>query len=85
MTHVVTEACFGCKYLDCVEVCPVDAFKEGENMIYIDPEICIDCTKCVAECPVEAIFAEEDVPENQKEFIVLNAEMSKCCPTRNHK
>ena len=77
MTYVVTESCIKCKYTDCVEVCPVDAFREGPNFLAIDPGECIDCTLCVAECPVEAIFAEEDVPEGQRAFIALNAELSR--------
>lgn len=80
MTHVVTEPCFGCKYTDCVTVCPVDCFYEGEQMLYIDPEECIDCQQCVSECPVEAIFQEDDVPEQWQDFIQLNAEMVKQCP-----
>ena len=63
MTYVVTETCIKCKYTDCVDVCPVDCFREGPNMLVIDPDECIDCTLCVAECPVEAIFAEDDVPD----------------------
>ena len=77
MTYVVTESCIKCKYTDCVDVCPVDCFREGPNMLVIDPDECIDCTLCVAECPVEAIFAEDDVPDAQKEFTALNAELSK--------
>ena len=77
MTFVVTESCIKCKYTDCVDVCPVDAFREGPNFLAIDPDECIDCTLCVAECPVEAIFAEEDVPEGQRAFIALNAELSR--------
>lgn len=80
MAFVVTQACFGCKYTDCVLVCPVDAFREGEQMLYIDPDVCIDCGLCPAECPVEAIFQDTDVPAEQQEFIALNAEMSKQCP-----
>lgn len=80
MAHVVTSACFGCKYTDCVVVCPTEAFREGEQMLYIDPEECIWCDACIPECPVEAIFAEDDVPEDQHAFIALNAEMSKICP-----
>jgi len=57
MAYVVTESCIKCKYTDCVDVCPVDCFREGPNMLVIDPEECIDCTLCVPECPVEAIFA----------------------------
>ena len=77
MTYIVTESCIKCKYTDCVDVCPVDCFHEGPNMLVIDPEECIDCTLCVAECPVEAIFAEDDVPAEQREFIALNAELSR--------
>ena len=77
MTFVVTESCIKCKYTDCVDVCPVDCFREGPNFLVIDPDECIDCTLCVAECPAEAIFAEEDLPENQLHFTALNAELSK--------
>ncbi|MDY0073444.1 MAG: ferredoxin family protein [Thauera sp.] len=76
MAYVVTEACIRCKYTDCVDVCPVDCFHEGENFLVIDPEECIDCTLCVAECPVEAIYAEDDVPADQQHFIALNAELA---------
>jgi ferredoxin len=61
MTHVVTEACIRCKYTDCVDVCPVDCFREGPNFLTIDPDECIDCAVCIPECPVNAIYAEEDV------------------------
>lgn len=77
MTYVVTESCIKCKYTDCVDVCPVDCFREGPNMLVIDPDECIDCTLCVAECPVEAIFAEDDVPADQQQFTALNAELAK--------
>jgi ferredoxin len=77
MTYVVTESCIRCKYTDCVDVCPVDCFREGPNFLVIDPDECIDCTLCVAECPVEAIFAEDDVPADQQDFKALNAELSK--------
>ena len=76
MAYVVTESCIKCKYTDCVEVCPVDCFREGPNMLVIDPDECIDCTLCVPECPVEAIFEEGDVPEAQKEFIARNRELA---------
>lgn len=80
MTYVVTEACIRCKYTDCVEVCPVDCFREGPNFLVIDPEECIDCTLCVPECPVNAIFAEDDLPPGQEQFLQLNAELSKSWP-----
>ncbi len=76
MAYIVTESCIKCKYTDCVDVCPVDCFREGPNMLVIDPDECIDCTLCVAECPVEAIFAEDDVPDEQKPFIALNRELA---------
>jgi len=77
MTYVVTEACVKCKYTDCVDVCPVDCFCEGPNFLVIDRDECIDCTLCVAECPVEAIYAEDDVLDDQQEFIAINAELAK--------
>ena len=80
MPHVVTEPCFGCKYMDCVTDCPVDAFREGEQMLFIDPESCIDCQQCVSLCPVGAIFAEDDVPDEWHGYIELNAEMAPQCP-----
>jgi ferredoxin len=76
MTFVVTESCIKCKYTDCVEVCPVDCFHEGPNFLVIDPEECIDCTLCEPECPVEAIYPEDDLPDGQEQFIKLNAELS---------
>jgi ferredoxin len=80
MAYIVTEACIKCKYTDCVDVCPVDCFREGPNSLVIDPDECIDCTLCVPECPAEAIFAEDDVPENQRAFIALNAELARQWP-----
>lgn len=80
MTYVVTERCIKCKYTDCVDVCPVDCFREGPDMLVIDPDECIDCTLCVAECPVEAIFAEDDVPSDQQAFIALNRELAALWP-----
>jgi ferredoxin len=77
MTYVVTESCIKCKYTDCVVVCPTDAFREGPNFLAIDPDDCIDCTLCVVECPVDAIFADEDVPIDQVRFIALNVELAR--------
>ena len=79
MAMVVTEPCFGCKYTDCVVVCPVDCFYEGESMLYIHPDECIDCGICVAECPVEAIYHEDDVPTEWNAYIDLNREMAPQC------
>ena len=81
MTHTVTEACIKCKYTDCVDVCPVDCFREGPNFLVIEPDECIDCAVCIPECPVNAIFLEEDVPENQRAFIALNVELARAWPT----
>lgn len=80
MTFVVTENCIKCKYTDCVEVCPVDCFHEGPNFLVIDPIECIDCTLCEPECPAEAIFAEDDVPEEQMHFLEINADLAKIWP-----
>jgi len=80
MTYVVTEACFGCKYTDCVVVCPCDCFREGEQMLFIDPDYCTECDACLHECPVGAIYQEDDVPTELRDFIALNAEMAKICP-----
>lgn len=63
MTFVVTENCVKCKYTDCVDVCPVDCFKEGPNFLVIDPSGCIDCAVCVPECPAEAIVADHEVKD----------------------
>jgi ferredoxin len=81
MTHVVTEPCIKCKYTDCVDVCPVDCFKEGPNMLVIDPDECIDCAVCIPECPVNAIYADVDLPRDQERFTALNAELAKQWPT----
>lgn len=80
MTHVVGESCIGCKYTDCVAICPVECFHEGPNFLVIDPEVCIDCGVCVAECPVEAIFDEKTLPEEQKEYVALNVRLAKEWP-----
>jgi len=80
MAFVVTENCIKCKFTDCVDVCPVDCFHEGPNFLVIDPDECIDCTLCEPECPANAIFAEDEVPEDQQEFIALNAELAKLWP-----
>lgn len=85
MTFVVTEACIRCKYTDCVDVCPVDAFREGPNFLVIDPDDCIDCAVCVPECPVNAIYADEDVPKDQLDFIPLNEELAKGWKTISRK
>ena len=75
MTFIVTESCIKCKYTDCVEVCPVDCFYEGPNMLVIHPDECIDCALCEPECPVDAIVSEDEIPEGQEKFLELNAEL----------
>ena len=74
MTYVVTEACIKCKYMDCVEVCPVDCFYEGENMLVINPSECIDCGVCEPECPAEAILP--DTEPGLEKWLELNATFS---------
>ena len=74
MTYVVTENCIRCKYTDCVDVCPVDCFHEGPNFLVIDPDECIDCSLCVAECPAEAIFP--DTENGLEQWLELNAKYS---------
>ena len=85
MAHIVAEPCFGCKYTDCVVVCPVNCFYEGESMVYISPEECIDCEACVPECPVEAIFQEDALPAEWADYKALNAELAKTCPVITEK
>ena len=80
MAHVICEPCVNCKYTDCVEVCPVECFHEAEKILYIDPAECIDCALCIPECPVEAIFADVDVPDKWKSYIQLNAEQATLFP-----
>jgi ferredoxin len=80
MTYVVTEGCILCKHTDCVDVCPVDCFVEGPNFLAIDPDGCIDCAVCVPECPENAIYAEDDVPDDQRQFIEINTELARLWP-----
>jgi len=80
MAFVITENCINCKFTTCVDVCPVDCFHEGPNFLVIDPDECIDCALCEPECEANAIFSVDEVPENQKMFITLNAELSKKWP-----
>lgn len=85
MAFVVTENCINCKYMDCVEVCPVDCFHEGPNFLAIDPDECIDCTLCEPECPVNAIKSEDDLSSGEQHFVALNAELSAIWPTITEK
>ena len=83
MTTVVTENCKGCRFTDCVSVCPVACFHYDDEMLYIDPDVCIDCSACIPECPVEAIFEEDDIPEGQEGWVEINAE--RCGPAINRR
>ena len=83
MTFVVNQNCIKCKYTDCVEVCPVDCFHEGPNMLAIDPDECIDCTLCEPEFPAEAIKSEDDLTGDEMRRLELNAELSRDWPVIN--
>ena len=85
MTYVVTEDCVDCKYTDCAAVCPVEAFHELPDRLYINPETCIDCDACVPECPVEAIFPEDKVPDDQQHWTPRNAELCVGNPIQTEK
>jgi ferredoxin len=80
MTYVVTDKCIKCKFTDCVEVCPVDAFREGANTLIIDPSICIDCALCEPECPIEAIVSENSSDPMLPEYIQFAEDMSDSWP-----
>jgi anaerobic selenocysteine-containing dehydrogenase/NADPH-dependent glutamate synthase beta subunit-like oxidoreductase/NAD-dependent dihydropyrimidine dehydrogenase PreA subunit len=80
MAYVVTASCLGDRFTKCVDVCPVDAFREGPQMLYIDPQVCIDCNACLTECPVRAIYPDSAVPEPMQDYIELNARMAKQYP-----
>lgn len=85
MTFVVAEPCIKCKYTDCVDVCPVDCFHEGENFLVIDPDECIDCGACEPECPTTAIFAEDDLPEKWADYLEINARLAPDWPVISQK
>ena len=76
MTYIVNDKCIKCKLTDCVEVCPVDCFYEGPEFLVIDPDECIDCGLCVPECPIEAIYPDDELPKDQIEFIEINLKLS---------
>jgi len=80
MTYIVTENCIQCKHTECVDICPADAFREGQNFLVIDPDECVDCGLCVPECPEDAIIAESDSTDADKVFIELNAELAQQWP-----
>ena len=83
MTFIVIDNCKDCRFTDCVAVCPVDCFHSDNDMLYIDPEECIDCGACVPECPGEAIYEESQVPEDKVEWIAINAEKAPKLPVIN--
>ena len=83
MTFLVTDNCIKCKYTDCVEVCPVDCFHEGANMLVIDPDECIDCSLCEPECPVDAIVPEDDVDDER--WFEINSEYARQWPVLTRK
>jgi ferredoxin len=85
MTYVVTENCHLCRFTDCVVVCPVDCFHADDEMLYIDPDECIDCGACVPECPVEAIFPEDELPDDQKKWLEINTEKAPGLPVITEK
>ncbi|MCV2403379.1 ferredoxin family protein [Marinomonas sp. C2222] len=85
MAFIVTDNCIRCKYTDCVEVCPVDCFYEGPNFLAINPDECIDCSLCEPECPANAIFSEDELPEEQEVFLDLNRDLSMIWPNISEK
>lgn len=85
MTFVVTSNCNGCRFTDCVAVCPVDCFHGDDTMLYIDPDTCIDCGACVPECPVEAIFDEGSLPEDLSIWLSINEQRARHLPVVNTK
>lgn len=85
MTTVVTDNCLRCRFTDCVTVCPVACFHGDEEMLYIDPGVCIDCSACVPVCPVHAIFEEKDLPADKHEWIAINAERAPDLPVIDEK
>jgi len=80
MTFVVTEKCIKCRYTDCVDVCPVDCFYEGENMLVINPDECIDCGVCEPECPIEAIKSEEELAPGEEKWLEINTKFGSIWP-----
>lgn len=85
MTFVVTDNCMGCRFADCVAVCPVDCFHGDDDMLYIDPGVCVDCGACEPVCPVEAIYEETQLPDDKKSWITVNAERAPGLPVINQK
>ncbi|OGA51273.1 MAG: ferredoxin [Betaproteobacteria bacterium RIFCSPLOWO2_12_FULL_62_13] len=80
MAIVVTDNCRGCRFTECVSVCPVACFHADDEMVYIDPGVCIDCMACIPVCPVQAIFSADELPEDRKHWIAMNAERAATFP-----
>ncbi len=85
MTTLVTDNCQRCRFTDCVTVCPVACFHGDAEMLYIDPNVCIDCGACVPECPVHAIYEEKDLPDDKRHWIAINAERAPNLPVVEEK
>ncbi len=85
MSYIVTQHCVDCKYTDCVAVCPVDAFHEGERTLYINPDTCVNCDACVPACPVEAIYSEENLPSQYQAYVKINVDGCVSNPVINQK
>ena len=85
MTHVVTENCVDCRFTDCVVTCPVSCFHADARRVYIDPDVCIDCSACIPACPVQAIVEEFDLADEQREWLALNAERARALPVVSDK
>jgi ferredoxin len=85
MTHVVTDNCRNCRFTECVNICPVECFHLGEEMVYIDPDICIDCGGCIPVCPVQAIYDEVVIPEDKSEWVEKNKTLSATYPVMSRK
>ena len=85
MTYVVADNCRLCRTTDCVEVCPVDCFHGDDEMLYIDPGVCIDCGACVPECPVEAIYDQDELPADQAHWLQINAARAPKLPVIKHR
>ena len=85
MTYIVNDKCIKCKLTDCVEVCPVDCFYEGKNMLVIKPDECIDCGVCEPECPVDAIKSDMDISKDDEKWLEINSKYSEIWPNINAK
>lgn len=85
MTTIVTDNCQRCRFTDCVTVCPVNCFHGDEEMLYIDPDVCIDCSACIPVCPVQAIYEGDSIPEDKKQWIQINAERAPLLPVVSEK